>query len=163
MESWDDRRRRDAACSEIGPAARGTDRASQVASAFPGRLAWQTRPVALVLTLRTPPAVVPTRSNNRLGSELIRSAVANRRRRAPPRLRTRLPPDAGADSVQGTAATTRDAYTSRPMTMTTGKTSRAAGREVNPSDGTKNVAERIPSGGLPISHPDATSTYSLTC
>jgi len=46
-------------------------RASRVVSAFPGRLAWQTRPVALVLTLSTPPAVIPTRSNNQLGSELI--------------------------------------------------------------------------------------------
>jgi len=35
--------------------------------------------------------------------------VANQRRRAPPRFRTRLPTDAGAGSVQGTAATTRDA------------------------------------------------------
>jgi len=32
-------------------------RASRVVSAFPGRLAGQTHPVALVLTQRTPPAV----------------------------------------------------------------------------------------------------------
>ena len=41
--------------------------------------------------------------------KLMRSPVANQRRRAPPRSRTRLPTDAGAGSVRGTAATTRDA------------------------------------------------------
>ena len=70
--------------------------------AFPRTLACQTRPVALVLTLRTPPAVVRRRSNNQLGSELMRSAVANQRRRAPPRFRTRLTTGAGAGSVRGT-------------------------------------------------------------
>jgi len=73
MESRDDRRRRDAASAEI--ARPPVDRASQVASAFPGRLAWQTRPVALVLTLRTPPAVIRRLSNNHFGSDVIRSAV----------------------------------------------------------------------------------------
>src|SRR6185369_1035144 len=132
------------------------DRSSRVASAVPGRLAWQTRPVALVLTLRTPPAVIRRLSNNHFGSDVIRSAVANRRRPAPPRFRTRLPTNAGAGSVQGTAATTRDARCS-DAAVTDGKTPRAAGREVDPADGTKNVTERNPSGGLTISHPAATS------
>src|SRR6478672_13330990 len=108
------------------------DRSSRVASAFPGRLAWQTRPVALVLTLRTPPAVIRRLSNNHFGSDVIRSAVANRRRRAPPRFRTRLPTDAGAGSVQGTAATTRDALP-HATDDKDGEASRGAGRRVKPS------------------------------
>jgi len=40
------------------------------------------RPIALVLTQRTPPAVVCTRSNNQLGNTLVSASVANQRRRA---------------------------------------------------------------------------------
>ena len=47
-----------------------------------------------------------------------------------------------------------------PANLLDGKTSRAAGREGNPSDGTKNVAKRIPSGGLLVCHPNGSRTPS---
>jgi len=124
----------------------------------PGTRAWQTHPVALVLTLRTPPAVIPTRSSNRLGSELIRSAVANQRRRgslhAFGRV-CRLTPAQARSKGPRPRPATPDALTPR---WPTGR--RLAQRAVKSTRrmATKNVAERIPRGGLPISHTAAAST-----
>jgi hypothetical protein len=79
-------------------------RASQVAFAVPGRLAWQTRPTARVLSVRTPPGVNRATANNHFGTRVVRPSSSNRRRRAPVRLRTRLPTDACARKVRGNRA-----------------------------------------------------------
>ena len=50
--------------------------------AIRGRLAWQPRPPARVLSVCTPPAVIRARSSNQLGQRVIPTSVANRRRRA---------------------------------------------------------------------------------
>jgi len=85
-------------------------------------------------------------------------------RRSCPRFRTRLPTDARAGSVQGTATTTRDARTSFTQpSVSDGKPSRGASRWRQPDCVRKNATERGFRDGLPISHPAAASTQSLTC
>jgi hypothetical protein len=118
------------------------DGTREPAVAVRGRLGWQPRPAAPVLTTRPPPGVPRTPAHNRLGSRTLPSSAANRGRRArvafgcgcrlsPAHPRSNGPTPAG--SRRPDAAGARSAR--EPA-------SRAANREGEPSRRTKTVAKR---------------------